>query len=45
MKKAKLQIDFQEDKEYIWQKKLKYTSLQLPIIVLNSKVNSVMKMY
>ena len=34
MKKAKTQIDFQEDK-YFWQKKLKYISFQLAIIVLN----------
>ena len=45
MKKAKTQIDFQEDKINIFGKKLKYISLQLVIIVLNSKVNSVMKMY
>ena len=45
MKKAKTQMDFQEDKVNIFGKKLKYISLQLAIIVLNSKVNSLMKMY
>ena len=41
----KTEIDFQEDKIIYLAKKLKYISLQLVIIVLNSKVNLVMKMY
>ena len=45
MKKAKAQIDFQEDKIIYLAKKFIYISLQMAIIALNSKVNSVMKMY
>ena len=45
VKKTKIQINFQEDKINIFDKKVTYILCQLAIIVVNSKVNSVMKIY